>query len=62
MQRQSCLAGTRLFIYDDIYAPFIDKLTQAVSRITLGDPISESTRLSYLINEKQRSESSAISE
>lgn len=50
---QSCLAGTRLFIHDDIYAPFIDKLTQAVSRITLGDPMSESTRLSCLINQKQ---------
>lgn len=50
---QSCLAGTRLFIHDDIYAPFIDKLTQAVSRITLGDPMSESTRLSCMINQKQ---------
>ncbi|HGM5581234.1 TPA: aldehyde dehydrogenase family protein [Pseudomonas putida] len=42
-----------MFIHDGIYAPFIDKLKQAVSRITLGDPMSESTRLICLINQKQ---------
>ncbi len=39
-------------IHDDIYASFIDKLTQAVSRITLDDPMSDSTCLSCLINQK----------
>lgn len=50
---QSCLAGTRLFIHDDIYANFTDKLANAVSRIKVGDPMSEATRLSCLINQKQ---------
>ncbi|WP_248767285.1 MULTISPECIES: aldehyde dehydrogenase family protein [unclassified Pseudomonas] len=50
---QSCLAGTRLFIHDDIYTNFIDKLANAVSRLTVGDPMSEATRVSGLINRKQ---------
>lgn len=50
---QSCLAGTRLFIHDDIYANFTDKLANAVSRLTVGNPMSEATHMSRLINRKQ---------
>ncbi|WP_097302577.1 aldehyde dehydrogenase family protein [Pseudomonas chlororaphis] len=50
---QSCLAGTRLFVHDDIYAPFVDKLKKAAARLKVGDPLDERTHLSCLVSAKQ---------
>ncbi|SPL72169.1 aldehyde dehydrogenase family protein [Acinetobacter stercoris] len=50
---QSCLAGTRLFVHDDIYPKFIKTLLEAVSRVKVGNPFDSSTILSGLVNEQQ---------
>ncbi|MBT2733790.1 aldehyde dehydrogenase [Bacillus sp. ISL-7] len=50
---QSCILGTRLFIHDDIYDEFIEKLIARAKEVKIGDPTDPSTRLSTLINEKQ---------
>ncbi|WP_226800312.1 aldehyde dehydrogenase family protein [Burkholderia sp. Z1] len=50
---QSCLAGTRLFVHDDIYAPFVDKLIAAAARMRIGDPLDKDVDLSCLVSAKQ---------
>ncbi len=50
---QSCLAGTRLFVHENIYDEFIEKLINAAKRIIVGNPFNTETILSGLINESQ---------
>ncbi|MEM5317604.1 aldehyde dehydrogenase family protein [Paraburkholderia sp. JHI869] len=50
---QSCLAGTRVFVHDDIYGTFSDKLANAASRIKVGDPMDGRTRVSNLVSSTQ---------
>lgn len=50
---QSCILGTRLFIHDDIYDEFVEKLIARAKEIKIGDPMDPTTRVSALINEKQ---------
>ncbi|GKV65265.1 MULTISPECIES: aldehyde dehydrogenase [unclassified Sporosarcina] len=50
---QSCILGSRLFIHDDIYDEFIEKLVKRAKEVKVGDPTDPSTRVSSLINEKQ---------
>lgn len=50
---QSCVLGSRLFVHDDIYDEFIEKLVQRAKEVTVGDPTNPATRVSSLINEKQ---------
>lgn len=53
MNGQCCLAGTRLFVHDDIYDRFVEKLVSRAKKVKVGDPTDPSTRVSALINEKQ---------
>jgi len=50
---QSCVLGSRLFVHDDIYDEFIEKLVKRAKEVKVGDPTDPSTRVSALINEKQ---------
>ena len=50
---QSCLAGTRLFVHDDIYETFVEKLVSGFERIEVGGPLDPSARLSGLVSQKQ---------
>ncbi len=50
---QSCLAGTRLFVHDDVYPAFMTKLTSAFRRIRVGSPLDPATRLGCLVSEIQ---------
>jgi acyl-CoA reductase-like NAD-dependent aldehyde dehydrogenase len=52
-QSQSCTAGSRLFLHADIFASFLDKLTQKTSALKIGDPLDEATDIGAIINEKQ---------
>lgn len=50
---QSCLAGTRLFVHDDIYDTFMAKLVASFQRIKVGSPLDPATRLGALVSQKQ---------
>jgi aldehyde dehydrogenase (NAD+) len=50
---QSCLAGTRLFVHEDLYETFVDKLAGGLERIKIGPPRDERTKLSCLISKTQ---------
>ncbi|MFD4669766.1 aldehyde dehydrogenase family protein [Lentzea sp. NPDC058450] len=50
---QSCLAGTRLFVHDDIYPDFLARLTAAFQNIRVGSPLDPATRLGCLVSQTQ---------
>jgi len=52
-QSQSCTAGSRLFLHEDIFDSFLDKLTTKTQSLKLGDPLDEATDIGSIINENQ---------
>lgn len=50
---QSCILGSRLFIHNDIYDEFVEKLVARAKEVKVGDPTDPSTRVSAIVNEKQ---------
>lgn len=52
-QSQSCTAGSRLFLHDDIFDSFLEKLKNKVLALKIGDPLDEETDIGAIINEKQ---------
>ncbi|WP_051792342.1 aldehyde dehydrogenase family protein [Amycolatopsis jejuensis] len=50
---QSCLAGTRLFVHDDLYETFLGKLRTSFEAVRLGSPSDPATRLGCLVSAKQ---------
>ncbi|WP_433193084.1 aldehyde dehydrogenase family protein [Nocardia sp. CA-107356] len=50
---QSCLAGTRLFVHDDIYDTFMPKLVAGFERIVVGSPLDPTTVVSCLVSSEQ---------
>jgi betaine-aldehyde dehydrogenase len=52
-QSQSCTAGSRLFLHEDIFDSFLEKLEAKVSQLTIGDPLDETSDIGAIINEKQ---------
>ncbi len=53
---QACLAIKRLYLFDDIYETFLDKLAAKVKKLSVGDPFNKDTRLGPLHTEDQRAE------
>lgn len=45
---QSCSAGSRLLLHEDIYDTFVDRLVQGAEEIALGDPKDEATEMGPL--------------
>ncbi|MER5670695.1 aldehyde dehydrogenase family protein [Pseudonocardia alni] len=50
---QSCLAGTRLFVHDDVYDTVVDKLVAGFRRVRVGPATDPTTGLSGLVSEEQ---------
>lgn len=50
---QSCLAGTRLFVHDDIFDTFVPKLVAGFERIVVGAPLDPATVVSCLVSSEQ---------
>jgi succinate-semialdehyde dehydrogenase/glutarate-semialdehyde dehydrogenase len=48
---QSCTAGERFLVHEDVHEEYLDKLRAAVSRIQLGDPFADETTMGPLNNE-----------
>ena len=50
---QSCIAGSRLYLHEDIYQDYLDELKKRTEAIKIGDPLSASTQLGPLATLKQ---------
>jgi glyceraldehyde-3-phosphate dehydrogenase (NADP+) len=49
---QVCISVQRVFVVEDVYEQFRDKLIDAVGKIQLGDPLDRATDLGPMIDEK----------
>lgn len=45
---QSCVAGSRLYLHDDIADEFLDRMTGLARQIVIGDPLEEETQMGPL--------------
>ena len=52
-QGQSCSAGTRIYIHDDIYDNVIDRVIEAIPAFRIGDPLDERTQVGAIISREQ---------
>jgi aldehyde dehydrogenase (NAD+) len=50
---QTCIAGSRLFLHEDIAAEFLDELVARTERIDLGDPLDTETEMGPIASEDQ---------
>ncbi|WP_020499821.1 aldehyde dehydrogenase family protein [Sciscionella marina] len=52
-QGQSCTAGSRLFVHDDVYEQVLDATVDRLRALNVGDPLDETTDMGSLINSRQ---------
>ena len=52
-QGQSCTAGSRLFLHEDIYDEVLERLVARLGSLKVGDPLDEATDMGAIINAKQ---------
>jgi len=52
-QGQSCTAGSRLFLHEDIHDDVLDRFVERLAQMKVGDPLEESTDMGAIINGKQ---------
>ena len=50
---QSCIAGSRLYLENDIYNEFLDKISTKAEKIIIGPPMDEKTQMGPLCTLKQ---------
>ncbi len=48
---QTCVCGNRIYVQSGIHDTFLEKFTEAVKRLTIGDGINEETEIGPLINQ-----------
>lgn len=52
-QGQSCTAGSRLYLHEDIYDDVLDRLVATLARLRVGDPLDEASDMGAVINGTQ---------
>lgn len=52
-QGQTCTAGTRLVIHEDIKDAFLEKLIRRVKELKIGDPMNPNTQIGAVISKEQ---------
>lgn len=52
-QGQSCTAGSRLFLHEDIYDDVLARLGAKLGALKVGDPLDEASDMGAIINAKQ---------
>lgn len=52
-QGQSCSAGTRIYIHDDIYEAVLEKVISAIPAFRIGNPLDEETQVGSIISRRQ---------
>ena len=50
---QSCVAGSRLLVHQDVQEQFLGMLESGMKKLTLGDPLDESTEVGPISNARQ---------
>ena len=50
---QSCVAGSRLYLHDDIADEFLEKIVKQANKIVIGDPLDEDTQMGPLCTKGQ---------
>jgi aldehyde dehydrogenase (NAD+) len=50
---QSCVAGSRLYLHEDIADTFLERLTEVAGSIKIGDPMLEETQMGPLCTQGQ---------
>lgn len=61
-QGQSCTAGSRLFLHEDVYDEVLDRLVIKLGALKVGDPLDEASDMGAVINAKQHSQISSFLE
>ena len=51
---QICSNGTRVFVQDGIREAFLDRLSERLRGVTIGDPLDEATNFGPMVSERQR--------
>lgn len=51
---QACIAGSRLFIHESIYAPLMARLLELTRGLRVGHPFTDGVHVRPLIGEKHR--------
>ncbi|KAF1370149.1 aldehyde dehydrogenase [Yokenella regensburgei] len=51
---QACIAGSRLFVHQHVYAPLMARLLELTRGLRIGNPFTEGTHVGPLINQKHR--------
>ncbi|HEY5852751.1 MAG TPA: aldehyde dehydrogenase family protein [Aldersonia sp.] len=52
-QGQSCTAGSRLFLHEDVYDDVLTRLVATLGEQVVGNPLDEATDIGAIINDKQ---------
>jgi betaine-aldehyde dehydrogenase len=52
-QGQSCTAGSRLFVHEDIFDSFVAKLVHKLKTLRVGDPLDDRTDVGSIVNADQ---------
>ncbi|OYR51924.1 carnitine dehydratase [Halorubrum sp. Ea1] len=52
---QTCIAGSRLFLHEEIAEQFLNRLVDRTEQIDLGDPLDEETEMGPIVSESQLS-------
>ena len=50
---QTCIAGSRLLVHDDVYDTVVEQVSDRAQAIVLGDPTAESTQMGPIANMPQ---------
>lgn len=50
---QSCVAGSRLYLHEDIADEFLERMTEIAGNILIGDPLAEETQMGPLCTQGQ---------
>jgi succinate-semialdehyde dehydrogenase/glutarate-semialdehyde dehydrogenase len=53
---QSCIAAKRFIVHQDVYDDFAERFTRAMSALTVGDPLAESTDVGPVATEQGRAD------
>jgi betaine-aldehyde dehydrogenase len=52
-QGQSCTAGSRVYVHEDVFDSFLDRVVAGLRTLSIGDPLDEATDIGSLASEQQ---------